>query len=271
MTTEKDYVLGTHDAELARLGLQNRIWRPRATDAWRRAGFTLGQTILDVGCGPGYAALDLAEVVGPEGRVIAMDRSRRFLDSLVASATARGFSNISVHELDLDEKPMPDVHADGAWSRWIYAFVRHPRALLEKVAATLRPGGTVVFHEYVDYRAWRLSPRSTIFEAFVDEVVASWRANGGEPDIALDLPRWLEELGFELREMRPITEVARPGDYLWHWPRIFVDVGLERLVEIGRVDRARAQEMHRAFLDIESTPGGFCMTPTVLEIIARKR
>ena len=183
MTAEKDYVLGTHDAELARLGLQNRIWRPRATDAWRRAGFTIGQTILDVGCGPGYATLDLAEVVGPEGRVIAMDRSRRFLDSLVASATARELSNVSVHELDLDEKPLPEVLADGAWSRWIYAFVRNPRALLEKVAATLRPGGTVVFHEYVDYRAWRLSPRSTTFEAFVDEVVASWRANGGEPDI----------------------------------------------------------------------------------------
>jgi hypothetical protein len=129
----------------------------------------------------------------------------------------------------------------------------------------------MVFHEYVDYQAWRLSPRSAIFEAFVDEVAASWRANGGEPDIALDLPRWLEELGFELREMRPITEVARPGSFLWHWPRIFIDVGLERLVDIGRVDRARAQEMRQAFLDVESTPGGFCMTPTVLEIIARKR
>ncbi len=271
MTTEKDYVLGTHDAELWRLGLQHRIWRPRATDAWRRAGFTLGQTLLDVGCGPGYATLDLAEWVGTSGRVIALDRSRRFLDALADRARARGFDNFTVHELDFDEQPFPDVRADGAWSRWIYAFVRHPRRLLERVAATLRPGGTMVFHEYVDYRAWRLSPRSPLFEAFVEEVIASWRASGGEPDIGLDLPRWLEELGFELRELRPITEVARPGDDLWHWPRIFVEIGLQRLVDLGRIDAARARDMHHAFIDTGTTLGGFCLTPTVLEIIARKR
>src|SRR5678816_202122 len=79
-TVEQDYVLGTHDEELNRLGLQHRVWRPRALDAWRRAGFTIGQTILDVGCGPGYATLDLAEIAGTTGRVVAMDRSARFLD-----------------------------------------------------------------------------------------------------------------------------------------------------------------------------------------------
>ena len=73
---ERDYVLGTHDDEIVRLGLQHRVWRARTHDAWRRAGFTIGQTLLDVGCGPGYASLDLAELVGPTGRVVAIDRSR---------------------------------------------------------------------------------------------------------------------------------------------------------------------------------------------------
>ena len=64
-TRDRDYVLGTHDEEIARLGLQHRVWRPRALDAWTRAGFTQGQTLLDVGCGPGHASVDLAELVGP--------------------------------------------------------------------------------------------------------------------------------------------------------------------------------------------------------------
>src|SRR2546428_12890176 len=81
-TAERDYVLGTHDDEVARLGLQHRVWRPRALDAWRRAGFTAGQTLLDLGCGPGHATIDLAEIAGPTGRVIAIDRSKRFLDTL---------------------------------------------------------------------------------------------------------------------------------------------------------------------------------------------
>ena len=55
MTADKDDVLGTHDEEIERLGLQHRVWRPRVTDEWRRAGFTTGQPRLGLGCGPGYA------------------------------------------------------------------------------------------------------------------------------------------------------------------------------------------------------------------------
>jgi len=102
MSAEKDYVLGTHDEEIERLGLQHRVWRPRALDAWRRAGFTVGQTILDVGCGPGYASVDLAEIAGRSGRVVAIDRSRRFLDALESTARSRALKNL---ETKRDKNP----------------------------------------------------------------------------------------------------------------------------------------------------------------------
>lgn len=57
---EGDYILGTEEDEVQRLGLQHLVWRPRVTDAWRRAGFTVGQHIADIGCGPGYATWRLA-------------------------------------------------------------------------------------------------------------------------------------------------------------------------------------------------------------------
>jgi SAM-dependent methyltransferase len=271
MAKERDYVLGTHDAEVDRLGLQHRVWRPRVSDAWRRAGFTVGQALLDVGCGPGFAALDLAGIVGPTGRIVAVDRSRRFLDVAAAAARARGHAHLETHELDLDEQPLPCAQLDGAWSRWVYAFVRTPRAVLAKVVSALRLGGVVVMHEYVDYRAWRISPRCPAMEEFVAEVVESWRGGGGEPDIALELPRWLEELGCELLETRPISELARPGGFLWEWPRAFLDVGMARLVELGRMDAARAAAMRAEIARAEAAPGAFMITPTVLEIVARKR
>ena len=37
MTMERDYVLGTHDEELARLGLQHRVWRRVVLDCWEKA------------------------------------------------------------------------------------------------------------------------------------------------------------------------------------------------------------------------------------------
>ena len=271
MTADKDYVLGTHDEEITRLGLQHRVWHAYASDAWRRAGFTAGQSLLDVGCGPGYATVDLGEIVGPRGRVIGIDRSRRFLESARGRARAQGLENIEYSELDLDDEAPRARGLDGAWSRWVYAFVRDPRAVLERVAAVLRPGGVMVLHEYADYRAWRHAPLAPEFTWFVDQVMVSWREHGGEPDIGMSLPGWLLDAGFEVRSLRPLVEVVRPQDFFWQWPNAFVEVGLQRLVDLGTVDAARAEGVRRAYRESQSTPGAFQVTPTVLEVIAVKR
>lgn len=268
MKQERDYVLGTHDDEIARLGLQHRVWRPRALEAWQRAGFTVGQTLVDIGCGPGYATIDLAEIVGPSGRVVAIDRSRRFLDALEQARTIRGLHQVTTVELDLDEVELPAVRADGAWSRWVFAFVKRPRDLLARVADALRPGGVLVLHEYFDYRTWRLAPRAPEIEEFVSVVMAGWRASGGEPDIALDLPRWLAEQGFEVRSLRPIIEVVPRASFFWEWPKAFLEVGVRRMVELGQLSADRAAAITAAFAASEAAPGTLMITPAVLEIVA---
>ena len=271
MSQEKDYVLGTHDEEISRLALQHRVWRPWASDAWRRAGFAVGQTLVDVGCGPGNASFDLAEIVGRSGRVVAIDRSRRFLDALEATRRQRDLPQIEVHELDLDQAALPAAGADGAWVRWVFAFVRDPRDLLARVRETLRPGGVLVAHEYLDYSTWRTSPRSAEHEEFVSIVMKSWRETGGEPDVGLDLPRWLAELEFETLSMKPIVEILSPSSYGWQWPKAFLASGLARLVELGHVTPRRADEMARAFAAAETAPHTLMVTPAVIEIIARRR
>jgi SAM-dependent methyltransferase len=268
---EKDYVLGTHDDEIDRLGLQHRVWRPRASDAWRRAGFTVGQTILDVGCGPGHASIDLAEIVGPQGRVVAVDRSRRFLDALRSAACRRGLANIEIAERDLDDAAFPVTMADGAWVRWVLSFVRRPRAVLARIAEALRPGGVLVVHEYLHYATWRLAPRSPDFEEFVRVVMQSWRENGGEPDIGLDLPRWLEEAGFAVDTLRPIVDVVQPSDGIWQWPKAFVEIGLRRLVELGHLTADGAASVTRALAAAEADPASRMVTPALIEILARRR
>lgn len=271
-TSERDYILGTHEAEVERLGLQHRVWRARALDAWRRAGFTIGQHLLDVGAGPGYAAFDLADMVGPEGRVCAIERSERFVAVLRERARRCGYENITVHcqDVSLDGLPVAEGSMDGAWCRWIFAFLRQPRQLLDALAEALRPGGTLVIHEYLDHRTWRLAPRSLLMEKFVAEVMGSWRDSGGEPDIALDLPAWLEEAGFVLRELHPIIDIIQPSSFVWHWPASFIDVHLRRLVELGRIAPALAEEIRDDFHGRSSSPSTLMITPTVLEIIAER-
>ena len=271
MSPEKDYVLGTHDDEIDRLALQHRVWRPRALDAWRRAGFTVGQTLLDIGCGPGMATMDLSEIVGPTGRIVAIDRSRRFLDALESRRAQRGLDNITTFEIDLDEGELPARGVDGAWSRWVFAFVKRPRELLERVGGALKPGGVLVLHEYFDYSTWRVAPRSAEFEEFVRVVMETWRQSGGEPDIGLDLPIWLDELGFETQSLRPIIDVVPASNFVWQWPKSFVQVGLRRLVDLGHVTEERARAISDTFAAREGSPHSLVVTPAVLEIIAVRR
>src|SRR2546421_10159253 len=113
--SEKDYVLGTHDEELLRLGLQHRVWRPVVLDCWQKAGITVGKRVLDIGAGPGYAAMDLAEIVGPTGEVVALERSNKFVRALGEACRVRSLSNVKVHELDLMTDDLPKGDYDFSW------------------------------------------------------------------------------------------------------------------------------------------------------------
>src|SRR4051812_29751838 len=186
---ERSYVIGTHDAEIERLGVQHGVWRASVLDFWRQSGLTEGMTVIDVGAGPGYAALDLAEIVGPTGRVIALERSRRFLDALDYRAAQRGLTNIHAIETDLLDFDWSSARADRVWCRWVLAFVADPAKVVRGMAEALKPGGVALLHEYYDYASWRLAPQSPLFEEYVAKIIARWRFSSGEPDIALALPR----------------------------------------------------------------------------------
>lgn len=96
----------------------------------------------------------------------------------------------------------------------------------------------------------------------------SWRASGGEPDIGLDLPIWLEELGFATQTLHPIIDVVPASNFVWQWPRAFMQVGLRRLVDLGHLTADRALAISEALAASEAAPHALMVTPAVLEIIA---
>jgi SAM-dependent methyltransferase len=267
---DRDYLLGTHDAEIERLGLQHRVWRPRVLDAWKRAGITVGSRVVDAGAGPGWATLDLAEIVGPGGHVHALERSERYIEHIEATAQARGFANIATANLDLVTDRLPVLGADAFWIRWVLAFVSDAPKVVQKLADTLKPGGVAIIHEYLDYATWSMAPRTQGIEAFKEFVIADWRKSGGEPDIARKLPEILPAAGLKIREMRPIIDVINPGNFIWQWPKAFVTTYPEHLVATGKMDQAWADRLAAEFEAADADPASVMVTPLVLEVIAEK-
>jgi ubiquinone/menaquinone biosynthesis C-methylase UbiE len=265
-----EYVLGTHDAEVARLGVQHQAWRETVLEAWRRAGLQTGDRAIDVGAGPGWATWDLAEAVGPTGEVLAVERSERFVSVLKQETAHRGLRNVAIRAADLMDLSSAPHTYDLAWCRWVASFTSSVPQLVRWVREALRPGGVGVFHEYLDYASWRFAPPRPHLQEFVSEVMASWRASGGEPDAAPSLVAALRTGGFRLRGVRPLVFAAKPGELIWQWPAGFVATNVARLQELGRVRSEWGDAVLRDLAEAEADADSVMITPMVLEIIAER-
>jgi SAM-dependent methyltransferase len=266
MNRERDYVLGTHEAELKRLGVQHRAWQPVVLECWANAGIKSGSRVLDVGAGPGYATVDLAEIVGESGRVVTVERSTNFVNAI----QAKSLSNVDVHELDLMTDDLPAEPFDFSWCRWVLCFVSNPELLVKKLASIIRHGGRAIFHEYGHYTTWKFFPQRASLEQFRSHVIATWRESGGDPDTGLQLPAWLARNGFAVRTIVPRVFCLQPGDYMWQWPSQFIHVHLLRLQELGRIDTKFADQVRADLAAAEKEQPSFMLTPLVLEIVAEK-
>ena len=263
-------MLGTHAEELERLGVQHRAWRPVVLECWKNAGIKTGSSVLDIGAGPGYATVDLAEIAGAKGKVVAVERSRNFVNAIERIAREKALSNIEVRELDLMSDELPPGPFDFGWCRWVLCFVSNPELAVKKIGGVLREGGRAIFHEYGHYTTWKFFPRRNALEEFRSHVIASWRESGGEPDTGLRLPSWLTSNGFVVRSVVPQIFCIQPRDYMWQWPAQFIQVHLLRLQELGKIDAEFADNVRADLAATEKEQPSFMLTPLVLEIVAEK-
>ena len=267
---EQEYVLGTNRDELLRLGLQHQLWSGYAADAWERAGFGPGKKLLDVGCGPGYASLDLAARVGTRGQVRAMDISDRFIRHLQSQARLRGLTNITASVGHVERLNLSDGGFDGAYARWVLCFVENPAAVVSGVARALKKGGAFVIQDYFNYESVLIAPNCDVFRRFFKMVAQSWRMRGGNSDIGAEIPNLLARHGFEVKEIKPLLRVARPGSPLWKWPETFFENYLPVLVELGLFSESDKDQFNREWRKRSRDRSAFFVTPPMIEVIGIK-
>jgi ubiquinone/menaquinone biosynthesis C-methylase UbiE len=271
MREDNEYLLGTDDDELRRLGFQHQVWAREAAAAWERGGFGPGSHVLDLGCGPGYATLDLARLVGAAGRVTGVDVSARFIAHLQARAAALSATNVSAEVQDVEALALPPEHFDGAYARWVLTFVRWPEGVVAGAARSLTPGGRLVVHDYSNYDALQLAPEHPAYDRVVAAVIESWYAGGGDPHVGTRLPRMMVDAGLDVVSVTPISRIARPGTALWQWPRTFFDNYLPGLVERGFLTRDEVDAFDAVWAERAADPAAYFATPPMVEVVGVKR
>lgn len=109
---------------------------------------TPGQTVCDLGCGNGFYSLRLAKLVGPKGRVLAVDIQQEMLDLLAERAAARGVPIIEPILGDIDDPKLPPGTVDLVLLVDVYHEFSHPPEMLAAIHASLSPTGRVALVEF---------------------------------------------------------------------------------------------------------------------------
>lgn len=272
--TEREYVLGTDALELERLGLQHRLWVDTAAALWREAGLGPGTRVLDVGCGPGYASTDLAQLVGHTGRVVGIDLSARFVAEAQRRAETLGLPQAAfrvgaLHELD---EVLADERGafDAVYARWVLCFVPETEEVVARIVEQLRPGGRLIVQDYFNYRAFTAGPHDARFDVFERAVESSWRDSGGNPDVVGLLPGIVQRLGLEVETLRAHQRVARAGEQMWAWPDTWITSFAPRLVASGHMTEGELADVRSLWTEMSGDPARFLVPPPVWDFVAVK-
>jgi ubiquinone/menaquinone biosynthesis C-methylase UbiE len=205
-----EYALGRSDRELDRLSMQAHMFEPFTGQLFREAGLGLGMRVLDVGCGSGDVAFLAAQLVGPTGCVIGVDRT--------AAAIARGCSRVesmrisNVHFMEGDPTQMKfDKDFDALVGRLILMYYPDPVDALRKLLRHLRPGGIVAFQE-IDASACKSYPISATYQRCVEWIIQTFRATGAQSKIGLELHSIFQSAGLPAPTLRLDTAVGAGPD-----------------------------------------------------------
>jgi ubiquinone/menaquinone biosynthesis C-methylase UbiE len=141
----KDEVKAYYD-KIARVYdlLAERSEQPMREKGLARLAARPGESVLEIGFGTGHCLVDLAEAVGPRGKVHGIDLSDAMLSLARASLEKKGLAErVELHRGDAAHLPYPDGSLDGVFTSFTLELFDTPEIpeVLAEIRRVLKPGG----------------------------------------------------------------------------------------------------------------------------------
>ena len=152
-----------------------------------------GETVLDVGVGPGFFAAEVRRAVGPTGSVVGVDVSGEMLE-LAASREA----GVELLAADCTALPFAADSFDGAVAVQVYEYVADVAAAVGELARVLRPGGrAVVVDSDMSTLSWHGGDESA-----AQRILEVWDGHVPHPHLPPQLPGLFADAGLTLQAQR---------------------------------------------------------------------
>jgi ubiquinone/menaquinone biosynthesis C-methylase UbiE len=191
--SQRDYVLGYTDEEFRRLERQGLFFRDLTENVLRRAGLADGMRVLDLGCGVDDVALLAAELVGPSGAVLGIDRSPESVETANRRAVVAEKSWVRFATADLDGFETGE-RSDALIGRLVLLYLRDPSATLRRLSAYLSRRGIVAFHEMC-MPMTRSVPSAPLHDQCLKWIMMTFDRAGVEVDMGAKLMQTLVAAG----------------------------------------------------------------------------
>jgi ubiquinone/menaquinone biosynthesis C-methylase UbiE len=107
----------------------------------REARLAPGMRVLDLACGSGHPALDIARLVAPGGSVVATDLVEEMVEATRRRAEEAGLDNLEVRVMDAEAIDYPEASFDAVTCRFGLMFCPNAALTAREVHRVLRPGG----------------------------------------------------------------------------------------------------------------------------------
>lgn len=182
--------------ELDRLKLQATLALDTEKNVWESAGLTPGMHVLDIACGPGFTACELARVVGETGQVTGVDLNEELIAVAHQAKASEGVENITFSIGNIYELTLPENSFDFVYARFVFQHLENPELALENIRQVLKPGGTLCVLD-IDDNWTSFSPESDAFVQFIRQTGAGQKRKGGNRLIGSQLYGLLSHAGLQ--------------------------------------------------------------------------
>ena len=191
--------------ELERLKLQATIALKQEQEIWAQSGLKPGMKVLDLACGPGFTACELAKAVG-DGEVTGVDINEELIATAHQAKESEGIDNVSFQLGNLYELDLPENTFDFVYARFVFQHLEKPEVALSNVWKTLKPGGVLCILD-IDDNWTSFSPESDAFVKFIRKSGAGQKRKGGNRLIGSQLFGLLTKAGYKevSTKIHPIT------------------------------------------------------------------
>jgi ubiquinone/menaquinone biosynthesis C-methylase UbiE len=195
MSEATAYVLGSDDAEIARLDAQAGSISGATSALLQAAGIGGAMRVLDLGTGLGHVAFQVADRLAPGGSVVGVDRASRMLEIAESRRAAAGVETVSFVEGNARSFESSEPF-DAIVARLLVFHLPDREAVLRRQLEALRPGGTMVLVEF-DIGVMRTEPETPLVRASHAWIEAAFRSAGADPRIGARIGLLLRRIGLE--------------------------------------------------------------------------